>query len=51
MNKKFHIGLIVQSKSRNKINQLLESYVEKVRDEFHASAPAKEKLVGEKGKS
>lgn len=51
MNKKYHIGLIMQSKDRNKVKQLLETYVEKVRDEFHASAPAKEKLVGDKGKS
>ncbi len=47
MKKEHHIGLILQSKDRNKIGLLLDKYAERVQNEFHASAPAKEKLVGE----
>lgn len=46
MKKDYHIGLILQSKDRNKISLLLDKYAERVKNEFHASAPAKEKLVG-----
>lgn len=37
MNKKHHIGLILQGKDRNKILHLLDKYCERVRNEFHAS--------------
>lgn len=47
MQKDHHIGLILQSKDRNKIQVLLDKYAERIKNEFHASAPAKEKLVGE----
>jgi len=45
MQKDHHIGLILQSNDRNKILQLLDKYCERVRNEFHASLPAKEKLA------
>ena len=45
MKKKNHIGMILKSKDRKKILALLDSYCEKVKHEFHASMPAKEKLV------
>lgn len=47
MKKDHHIGLILHSKDRSKIRVLLDKYVERVKNEFHASAPAKEKLIGE----
>ncbi len=47
MKKDHHVGLIMQSKDREKILQLLEKYAERIKNEFHASLPAKEKLVGE----
>ncbi len=43
MNKKHHIGLILQGKDRNKILHLLDKYCERVRNEFHASLPPSEK--------
>ena len=49
MEKKHHIGLIVQSKDRNRILYLLDKYCERVKNEFHASLPAKEKLVDLEG--
>ncbi len=42
MNKQHHIGLIVQNKKTNRIVELLDQYALRIRDEFHASAPAKE---------
>jgi hypothetical protein len=45
MDKKYHIGMIVQSKDRNRILHLLDLYCQRVKNEFHASLPPKEKLV------
>ena len=45
VDKKHHLGMILQSKDRNRILTLLDQYCERVRHEFHASLPAKEKLV------
>jgi hypothetical protein len=45
MHKKHHVGLIVQSKDRNKVLSLLDSYCERIKNEYHASLPPKEKLV------
>ena len=40
MDKKWHIGLIVQSAdSSEKIRQLLDAYAERIANEFHASLP------------
>jgi len=35
-----HIGLIVQSKKRDRVLQLLDDYAERVQRDYHASAPA-----------
>ncbi len=40
MDKKWHIGLIVQSTdSHERVRELLDAYTERVRNEFHASLP------------
>lgn len=39
MDKKNHVGLIVRSADRERVQELLDRYVPRVRDEFHASAP------------
>lgn len=38
-----HIGLIVRSAKRERILELLDQYAEKIRSDFHASAPAPDK--------
>lgn len=40
MNKKHHIGLIIQSKNKARVAELLDKYAERVKNEFHASLPA-----------
>lgn len=40
--KKYHIGLIVQSKKRQRIFELLDDYAVRVAKDFHASVPAPE---------
>ncbi len=47
LKKEFHIGFILHGLDRNRILNLLEEYTEIIKQDFHASAPAKEKLVGE----
>ncbi len=47
MKKEYHIGLILQSKSQKRVLELLEDYSDRIKRDYHASAPAKEKLVGE----
>jgi len=47
MEKDHHIGLIVASKDRKRVRQLLDNYCDRVRNEFHASMPAKENLLEE----
>ncbi|MFN4080233.1 MAG: acetyl-CoA carboxylase biotin carboxylase subunit family protein [Saprospiraceae bacterium] len=39
----YHIGLIVRSAKRERIIELLDKYAEKIRSDFHASAPAPDK--------
>lgn len=46
LRKPHHIGLIVKSESRERVDQLMRSYVEIVRRDYQASAPAAEKLTG-----
>lgn len=41
--KEHHVGLIVQSKKRERIIALLDDYAERVQREYHASAPAPER--------
>ncbi|MCA6075131.1 ATP-grasp domain-containing protein [Fulvivirga sedimenti] len=43
MRKDWHIGLIVQSKKRERILELLDAYTHRIAGEFHASAPAPER--------
>lgn len=45
MSKPWHVGLILQSKSRERILELLEKYTKVITVDLHASLPAKE--VGE----
>jgi hypothetical protein len=47
INKKHHVGLIFESPDRQRIMELLDKYAEIVKKDFHASAPAKEKLIDE----
>ncbi len=44
MGEEYHIGLIVRSKSREKVMELMEKYASMIRDlGYHASAPAPDK--------
>lgn len=40
LRKEYHIGLIVRSSQRERVLQLLDDYSFRIRDHFHASAPA-----------
>jgi biotin carboxylase len=44
MSKRHHVGLIVKSPRHERVRELLEVYSERVRNDYHASAPALEKL-------
>ena len=43
MKKEYHIGLILQSKSRQKVLELLDNYTERIFSDYHASAPVPNK--------
>lgn len=43
MSKKNHVGLIVRSGSAGRVGELLNSYTERVRRDFHAALPPKER--------
>lgn len=43
MEKKWHIGLIVKSKKVDRVLALLDSYTERIHQDFHATAPAPDK--------
>ncbi|MCW5965112.1 MAG: ATP-grasp domain-containing protein [Bryobacterales bacterium] len=43
MQKRYHVGLLFQSPSHERVSQLLADYTLRVRDEFHASAPPKDR--------
>lgn len=43
MNMDYHVGLIVRSKEKGKVVDLLDKYAERVKNEFHASAPIRSK--------
>lgn len=43
MRKPWHIGLIIESDTKEKVIELLEKYTQRIAKEFHASAPAQEK--------
>lgn len=42
LNKKNHVGLIIQSDDRNKVMSLLDEYAHLIKDKLHASAPAQD---------
>jgi len=43
MKKQHHVGLIVKSPSRERVAELLAQYVERVKTDFAAVAPPREK--------
>jgi|SRR6185312_1497211 len=43
MNRKHHVGFIVKSPYRDRVEELLKLYVDRVRTHFHASEPTREK--------
>jgi hypothetical protein len=43
MHKEYHVGVIVRSPQIERVRELLDTYAERVRRDFHASAPAKDK--------
>ncbi len=43
MNREYHVGLIVHSQDRERIMNLLDSYMHRIYREFHASAPLPDK--------
>jgi biotin carboxylase len=43
MEEEYHVGCVVRSKSRERVLELLESYAELIRNDYHASAPAPNK--------
>ena len=42
MNRKHHVGFIVKSPYRSRVEELLKLYVDRVRTHFHASEPARD---------
>jgi biotin carboxylase len=44
MSKSHHVGLIVKSPNYERVGELLKIYSERVRNDYHASAPAREKV-------
>ena len=45
INKEFHVGGIVRAEKRERVLELLGSYAERIRDHYHASAPAPDSLL------
>ncbi len=43
MNKEYHVGVIVRSKKQPRILELLDSYMQRIFNDFHASAPVPDK--------
>jgi D-alanine-D-alanine ligase-like ATP-grasp enzyme len=43
MNKPYHVGIILASKDKAKVDQLLETYLHKIQSDFHASMPITER--------
>ncbi|WP_428661179.1 ATP-grasp domain-containing protein [Runella sp.] len=43
MNEEYHVGLIVQSVSRARVLELMDKYAQMIQNDYHASAPAKDK--------
>ena len=45
MNKEYHVGLIVRSTDQTRILTLLDQYMKRIYEEFHASAPVPDKAA------
>ena len=45
MNKKYHIGMIIQHEDQNRIMDLLQEFAERIRQNQHASLPASKKTL------
>ncbi|MBL7816031.1 MAG: ATPase [Saprospiraceae bacterium] len=43
MNKEYHIGLIVQAKTQQRVLELLDNYTQRIFNDFHASQPVPNK--------
>lgn len=43
MSEEYHVGLIVQSTSRARVLELMDKYAQMIQNDYHASAPAKDK--------
>jgi biotin carboxylase len=43
MKRRHHVGMIVKSESRERVHELLDRYVERIRRDFYSSEPAREK--------
>jgi biotin carboxylase len=43
--KKFHVGLIVRSPSPQRVEQLIEGYIPRIQQQFHASLPAPDRAT------
>jgi hypothetical protein len=43
MHKRHHVGFIVKSPDRHRVNELLDLYARRVRSDYHASGPVREK--------
>jgi hypothetical protein len=46
MNKPWHIGLIVVAENSERVLELLDAYTQRIAQDFHASSPAPDKLIG-----
>jgi DNA-binding LytR/AlgR family response regulator len=44
ISKRHHVGFVLKSRNYDRVTELLNSYAERVRREYHASAPAREKV-------
>jgi hypothetical protein len=44
LTKRSHVGFIVRSGERERVKHLLASYAQRVRDEYHAAAPARDRV-------
>ena len=43
INKKHHVGMILRSDRKERVQELLEAYAQKIHQDFHASAPVPDK--------
>ena len=44
MSKRHHVGFVVRSRNYDRVTELLNGYAERVRRDYHASAPPREKV-------